>query len=158
MKERNVFLFLVATIVLTSLFLFSNIGYANVDLAEYNNSCSSQESSITFSKNSKYIRNVNIISPQKASLNNITLSELGEIQKFTIPVINTNKNAAAKLQTSIFNSNTEYFKVTCNSSKSVLNEQSDEAIIEISVQLIKTPIHSAETAEITINITSEHIY
>lgn len=158
MKERNVFLFLVAIIILTCLFLFSNIGYANVNLDEYTNNHSHQESSISFSKNSKYIKNVNIVSPQKASLNNITLSGLGEIQKFTIPVINTSKYAAAKLETSVFNSNTEYFKVTCQSSKTILEKKSDEAIIEVSVQLIKTPIHSDETAEITINITSESIY
>ena len=157
MKERNVFLFLVAFIILASLFLFSNIGYANVDLANYSN-YSHQESYISFNKNSKNINNVNIISSQKASLNNITLSELGEFQKFTIPIINTSKDVAAKLHTSISNSNTEYFKVTCTSSTSILKAKSDEAIIEVSVQLIKTPIHSDETTEITIDITAEPIY
>ena len=158
MKERNVFLFLVVIIILTSLFLYYNIGYASVNLDEYTNNYSHQDFFISFDQNSKYIKNVNIITPQKATLNNINLSEFGEFQKFTIPVINTSKNTAARLETSILNSNTEYFNVTCQSSKTILEKNSDKAIIEVSVKLIKIPISSDETAQITININSESIY
>ena len=91
-------------------------------------------------------------------MQNIVLTNLEEVQKFTIPVINNSINTSAKISTNVFNSNSEYFKVTCQTSKSILKEKSDEAIIVVSVQLIKLPLHSNETTEIVIDIDAEPIY
>lgn len=159
MKEKNIFLFLIATIFILTAMLFTNIGYANENISNYNINNLSKEFNVKFNKNSKYIsNNINIIDDQTATLSNIVLTEVGEKKSFTIPVINTSNDTSTRLNTTIFNSNTEYFKVTCTTSKSILNAKSDEAIITIDVELIKTPIYSSETTEIEININANPIY
>ena len=159
MKERNVFLFLVAIIILTSIILFTNIGYANENLISSNTNYSSKDFNVEFNKNSNNIsNNINIISSKKVSLNTIVLNNLEETQVFTIPVINNSNNLSAKISTNIFNSNPEYFEVNCQTSKSILKENSDDVIIEVTVQLIKMPLYSNESTEITIEIIAEPIY
>ena len=159
MKERNLFLFLVAIIILTSIILFTNIGYANENLISSNTNYSSNDFNVEFNKNSNNIsNNINIISSKKVSLNTIVLNNLEETQVFTIPVINNSNNLSAKISTNIFNSNPEYFEVNCQTSKSILKENSDDVIIEVTVQLIKMPLYSNESTEITIEIIAEPIY
>ena len=159
MKERNLFLFLVAIIILTSIILFTNIGYANENLISSNTNYSSKDFNVEFNKNSNNIsNNINIISSKKVSLNTIVLNNLEETQVFTIPVINNSNNLSAKISTNIFNSNPEYFEVNCQTSKSILKENSDDVIIEVTVQLIKMPLYSNESTEITIEIIAEPIY
>ena len=93
MKERNLFLFLVAIIILTSIILFTNIGYANENLISSNTNYSSKDFNVEFNKNSNNIsNNINIISSKKVSLNTIVLNNLEETQVFTIPVINNSNN------------------------------------------------------------------
>ena len=160
MKEKNLFSFLVATIILTTIILFSNIGYATENISNFNNADSilSNDFVVEFDKNSNCISdNVDILSSKKVSLSNIVLNDLGEVEKYKIPVINNSINSSAKISTNIFNSNSEYFKVTCQTSKSILKEKSDEAIIEVSVELIKLPVYSDETTEITIDIIAEQV-
>ena len=159
MKERNLFLFLVAIIILTSIILFTNIGYANENLISSNTNYLSKDFNVEFNKNSNNIsNNINIISSKKVSLNTIVLNNLEETQVFTIPVINNSNNLSAQISTNIFNSNPEYFEVNCQTSKSILKENSDEVIIEVTVQLIKMPLYSNESTEITIEIIAEPIY
>lgn len=159
MKEKSIFLFLVATMFLLSTILFTNIGYAKENTVHYKVNNLYQEFNVEFNQKSKNIdNNINIINSHQATLSNIILTKVGERQTFKLPVINTSRNASAKLEVTVLNSNTEFFKVTCQTSKSILKEKSDEVILEINVELIKTPIHSSESTEISIDITAEPIY
>lgn len=159
MKEKNIFLLLVAITLLLSPILFTNMGYAKENITIYSSNNLSQDINVKFNKNSKYLsNNIDIIDSQTASLKPITFTKIGETQKFQIPIINTNSDTSLKIQVSAFNSNPDYFNVTYHTSKSVLNKKLDEAIIEITVELIKTPLYSNETTEITIKIFSESIY
>lgn len=157
MQKSNVFLSITAIIILITLIIFTNIGYADVSLNDSSNN-SYQEYLVTFKQNAESMNNITIINPQKVILNNLTFTELGEIQTFIIPVTNTNLDITTKLQTSIYNSNSEFFNVNCQLSKSILTPNSSEAIIEVKVQLIKSPINYEEMAEISIDIISEPIY
>ena len=161
MKEKNLFLFLVATILFYAIMLFTNIGYATENITNFNNNYDTfyNNFNVEFNKDSNYLSdNVNILSSKKVALSNIVLTNLGEVQKFTIPIINNSINTSAKISSNVFNSNSEYFNVTCQVSKSVLKEKSDEAIIEVSVQLIQIPLSFPETTEIIIDIEAEPIY
>lgn len=160
MKEKNLFLSLIAMILLSLAILYTNIGYANENMINHKTNCNnlSENFSVEFNKNSNYSNdNINIINSQKALLKNISLTYVGETKKITVPVINNSNGLSAKLQINTSNSNPEYFKVTSKTVKSILNKKSDETLIEITVQLIKEPLDSNESTEITIDVIAEPI-
>ena len=158
MKEKNIFLLLVAITFLLLSILFTNIGFAKETIITSNPTYLSNEFNVEFNQNSKYLNNnITIINPQTASFKNIDLSKVGEVYTFTIPVINNSPELSASLSTNIYNSNPEFFKVTCDFSKNILNPKSDEAFMEINIELIKQPINSNETTNITFDIVAEPI-
>lgn len=159
MKEKNVFLSLVIITVLFTVVLFTGLGYANENgINSKVNNFSDSEFNVEFNKNSNLLNNtITIIDSRTVALNDITLSKVGEIQKFLIPVIN-NSTISAKLSANIENTNPEFFEVTCNISKSTLKPQSDEAVIEVIVELKKSPLYSTENSNIAINITADPIF
>lgn len=159
MKEKNLFLFLVVVITVMITILFTNIGYANENFNSYSNSYFIDELNVEFNQESKYLDDkVTIIDKNAAVLDDIVLNQVGEYQKFLIPIINKNAECFVKVRVDVFNSNTEYFKITYNISKLKLAPNFDEAILEIQVELIKEPLYSNEIANIKIDIISELIY
>ena len=159
MKEKNLFLSLVVVITVMITILFTNIGYANENFNSYSNSYFIDELNVEFNQESKYLDDkVTIIDKNTAVLDDIVLNQVGEYQKFSIPIINKNAEYFAKVRVDVFNSNTEYFKVSYNISKLKLASNFDEAILEIQVELIKEPLDSNEIANIKIDIISELIY
>ena len=159
MKEKNLFLSLVVVITVMITILFTNIGYANENFNSYSNSYFIDELNVEFNQESKYLDDkVSIIDKNTAVLDDIVLNQVGEYQKFSIPIINKNAEYFAKVRVDVFNSNIEYFKVSYNISKLKLAPNFDEAILEIQVELIKEPLDSNEIANIKIDIISELIY
>ena len=163
MKEKNLFLSLVVVITVMITILFTNIGYANENFNSYSNSYSNSyfidELNVEFNQESKYLDDkVTIIDKNTAVLDDIVLNQVGEYQIISIPIINKNMEWFAKVQVDVFNSNTEYFKVSYNISKLKLAPNFDEAILEIQVELIKEPLDFNEITNIKIDIISELIY
>lgn len=161
MKEKNLFLSLIAIIILFLTILYTNIGYATEKLinhrTNYNNL--SQNFSVEFNQNSKYLNNnISIINSQKALLKNISLTHVGETKKVTVPVISNINDLSVKLEVTTSNSNPEYFAVTSKAEKSILTQKSNETLIEVTVQLIKEPLYFNESTEITIDVITEPIY
>lgn len=160
MKEKNIILSLVGVIILLVVICRANMGFADENTAIFNgnNVFSSSEFDISFVKDSKYLdENVIITGPRTVSLEQVVLNEVGECKTFSIPLANNSNNISAKIDSKVFNTNTEYFDVTCDISKSVLKPKSDEAIVKITVQLKKMPLHSAENTEFEIEIIAEAI-
>lgn len=161
MKEKKLFLSLIFIIILMVTILFTNIGYASEKIINDNikNVFLIKDLNVGFNKKSRYrSHTVNIIDSKTVLLNDITLNNVGESQTFFIPIINNSEDMFAKIHFNIFNSNTEYFKVSCNNSELVLSPDFDEAIIEVKVQLIKEPLTHDEFANIKIDIVVEQTY
>lgn len=154
MKERNLFLSLIAIIFIMLSILYTNIGYADESLITNNKYTNLPK---TFSVEFKQFSNENIeiINSKEILLKNISLSYVGETKEIIVPIINNSCDLDAQIHLNVSNSNTEYFKVTVNTEKQVLNKNSDETFLEISVQLIKKPISSIESTEIAIDIIAE---
>lgn len=160
MKEKNIILSLVGVILVLVLILGANIGFANENIINLEGSASnSSEFDVSFVKDSKYIdENIIITGSRTVSLKQVVLNEVGESKTFSIPVVNNSNKLSAQISANVFNSNTEYFDVTCNLSKNVLEPESDEAIVKITVQLKKLPSSSAESTEFEIEINAKPIY
>ena len=159
MKEKNLFLSLVVVITLMIIILFTNIGYASEDFNNYGNIYFAEELNVELNQESKYLDdNVTIIDKNTVLLEDIVLNQVGEYQIISIPIINKNMEWFAKVQVDVFNSNTEYFKITYNISKLKLAPNFDEAILEVQVELIKEPLGFNEITNIKIDIISELIY
>ena len=161
MKEQNVFLSLVLFIILLVAMLLSDIGYANENIQNYNiyNNIPSSEFDVSFNTNSKDIdNNIEITTPQTASIKNIVLTEVGESKKILIPIINNSDSLSAKVSFNISNTNKEYFKVSYDISKDILKPNLDEALVEITIQLIKMPTNSIQKTNFSIDINANPIY
>lgn len=161
MKEKNTFISLVVFIILLAAILLTDIGYANENILNYNinNNTTSSEFDVSFNTNSDYQNNnIKITSSKTATFENIILNKVGETEKFIIPITNNSNTLSANISSSVSNTNPEYFKVTCNMSKSILQPKSDEAFIEVSIELIKLPLNSIERTDLLINLLAEPIY
>ena len=158
MKEKNLFLSLIAIIFLMSALLYANIGYADENIVTknmgYNNL--TKNFSVEFKQDSNnFNKDIEIINSQKIILKKISLTDVGEEKKIVVPIVNYSQDLDAKIQINTSNSNPEYFKITAYPEKLVLNKNLDESLVEITVELIKKPLYSDESAEITIDIIAE---
>ena len=159
MKENKIIITLVIITFLLSLVLFVNIGYADDSLINNNTSLENSNFDIVFNQNSNITSNEIIITGQRtATLNNISLNNLHETKKLLVPISNNNDNLSAKLSSKISNSNPEYFKVTSSLSNSIIKPNSKDVILELTIELIKTPITKTETTNIELEIISDPIY
>lgn len=159
MKENKIIITLVIITFLLSLVLFVNIGYADESLINNNTSLENSNFDIVFNQNSNITSNEIIITGQRtATLNNISLNNLHETKKLLVPISNNNDNLSAKLSSKISNSNPEYFKVTSSLSNSIIKPNSKDVILELTIELIKTPITKTETTNIELEIISDPIY
>ena len=160
MREEKIILSLVGIIVILAAIFFANIGYANNNInSEWNNKISSSEFDIAFNTDSSYLKeDIKITGPRTVSLKHVDLKEAGESKTFLIPIVNKGRDVSAKVNTNVFNTNTEYFNVTCEISKSILKPKLDEAIVKLTVQLKKKPLYSDENTEIKVEIVAEPIY
>ncbi len=158
MKEKNVFLSLIMIILVLSLAVFSNVGYA-IDTKLFTNTTSShQEFDVAFNMNSKYSNKlVNIISPTTVSLKEINLDTLGQTQDYMIPISNNSENLFAELLIDIENSNPDYFEITSYISNKNLEPKS-ESFVKITVKLIKLPEQGVQTSNFLIKLTANPIY
>ena len=160
MREEKIILSLVGIIVLLAAVFVANIGYANDGInSEWNNKISSSEFDIVFNTDSNYLNeDIKITGPRTVSLKHIDLKKVGESKTFLIPIVNKGREVSAKVYPKVFNTNTEYFNVTVDISKSILKPKSDEAIIKLTVELAKLPLYSDENTEIKVEIVAEPIY
>lgn len=160
MREEKIILSLVGIIVLLAAVFVANIGYANDGInSEWNNKISSSEFDIVFNTDSNYLNeDIKITGPRTVSLNHIDLKKIGESKTFLIPIVNNGREVSAKVVANVFNTNTEYFNVTCDISKSILTPKADEAIIKLTVGLKKMPLYSEENTEIKVEVVAEPIY
>lgn len=159
MKENKIIITLVIITFLLSLVLFVNIGYADESLINNNTSLENSNFDIVFNQNSNITSNEIIITGQRtATLNNISLNNLHETKKLLVPISNNSDNLSAKLSSKISNSNPEYFKVTSSLSNSIIKPNSKDVILELTIELIKTPITKTETTNIELEIISDPIY
>ena len=160
MREEKIIISLVTLAFILSLILFTNIGYAQELIYTQDASTSITDSTfnVSFNPNSTIKSpEINIIDSKTATLNSITLDKDNKTKVLLIPISNTS-NVAANVHTSITNTNSEYFKVTSYISQSTIQPNSDDAIVELKIELLKQPIIQDVTSNITIEIHADPIY
>ena len=160
MREEKIIISLVTLAFILSLILFTNIGYAQELIYTQDASTFITDSTfnVSFNPNSTIKSpEINIIDSKTATLNSITLDKDNKTKVLLIPISNTS-NIAANVHTSITNTNSEYFKVASYISQSTIQPNSDDAIVELKIELLKQPIIQDVTSNITIEIHADPIY
>lgn len=159
-QQKIIFLLLAVTVVLT-IILTSNVGYATV--TGYHGYPPEQPNfRVIFTGKPSYTGDgtakIRLTSSTTATMNIEGLSTKGDYVTAKFTIKNTSDDIYAKLYKTVTNTNKEYFKVTTVVSDNILSPRRDNAILTITVQLIKTPIDKVQTTNISVRVTASPIY
>ena len=160
MREIYTIISLVVIMFLLSIILFTNIGYGYESIYEEGRKLFLDDTfNVGFNLNSNIKSDeIIILNSKSATLNNICLENVNDRKELLVPITNKSDSISAKVNVDVTNTNKEYFKVTSFISKTILNPNSEDAILKIGIELIKKPTNKNETTEIKMKINVEPIY
>lgn len=168
MKQQRIILLLVLITIVLVTFLTAGVGYAITDERSLNVSDSAKVSpdqgnfEISFHGKPSCVgtgtAKVNITGPTTAVMNIRGLKKAGDYVLVSFHLKNHSHDIFAQLEESVINTNTEYFKVTAELSNSIIKPRSNNTLLKIRVQLIKTPMVHEEKAHISVKVNANPIY
>lgn len=90
--------------------------------------------------------------PTSATLDITELNSVGDSVTAVFTIRNNSNDIYADIYTKTKNTNTEYFKVTSTLSKNRITPKKGTATLQVTVELIKTPLNKEEKTDICANI------
>lgn len=168
MRPKKIILLLEVVVVILTILLTTGVGYA----IETDNTLNISEKEVFVAKQSDFkvrftgeprytgkgVAKLNLTGETTATMNISGLKSVGDSLTTIWEIENKSRDLYADINTSVRNTNTEYFNVTSKVSNSILNPKNGKTTIEITVELIKLPIEKDEKADICINITAKPRY
>lgn len=157
---------IITGITLVVAILLIAVGYAtitNVPLKISGNTTASPEQAnftvqftgeTTTSDDTKVIATVDEKDKLKANIDVTGLTAKGDTVTATYKIINKSADLSAALSSTETNSNTEYFEVSSDIADSTI-ASGEETTITVKVKLIKTPITSDETSNVTVTLDAQ---
>ena len=162
MRQEKIILLLVVVVVILSILLITGVGYAveteNVLKISDNALLAPEQSDfkISFTGNPTYtgdgVATLKITGTTTATMNITGLESVGDAVTCIFQIENKSSYLYADIYAQVTNTNSEYFKVTSNVSKSNIKPKTGISIIKITVELIKLPINKVEKTDICANI------
>ena len=120
------------------------------------------EFKVTFIEEPTYIGNgvatVKLIGETKATMKITELDSVGDYVTIMFTIGNKSNNIYADIDTSVLNTNLEYFRVTSKLSDTIINPKKGKAVLKITVELIKLPINKEQKTDISISISANPRY
>ena len=158
MRQRKTFLLLGVTVAI----LIMSIGYAaiqQVNFAVTGNAIATPDQTnfkVAFTGTPTYsgkgTATLKITGDRTATISASGMTAKGDSFTAVFTVANTSTDITAYLSSSVTNVNTEYFQVTSTLDSTVLVPQTGTTNLNVTVELIKTPISVAQTDSVTVEL------
>ena len=167
MRQDRIILLLVVAVVMLSALLVTGVGYAletdNIIVSD-NPQLTAEQSDFKIefmgepTYSGKGVTELKITGSTTAEINVTGLNNVGDFGKAIVTIGNKSSDLYAELNAKVTNTNTEYFKVSCDLSETYLEPRTGRTILKITVELIKLPIEKDETSHISIDVIANPIY
>jgi len=167
MREQKVILLLVVIAILLTIFLTAGVGYASAteDTLKFDDDIIASpeqcDFKVRFSGKPTYTgdgtADLKIIGNTRAIMNVKGLNSVGDSVTASFEITNKSRDIDAQLSKKVNNSNTEYFKVTAMLSESEVASKGGNAILKVTIKLIKTPINDVMT-NVNVELKAKPIY
>lgn len=167
MKFKKIILLLEVVVIILTIMLLTGVGYAkeinSLQVSENNElRIEKEEFQVKFIGKPRYTGNgvaqLEIIGDKAATMNVSGLKKVGDSVTAIWEIENTSRDLYVDVNTTVTNTNKEYFKIKSKVLNSTLKPKNGKTTIETTVELIKLPIEKEQKADICINIIAKPKY
>ena len=167
MKLKKIILLLEVVVIILTIMLLTGVGYAkeinSLQVSENNKlRIEKEEFQVKFIGKPRYTGNgvaqLEIIDNKAATMKVSGLKTVGDYVTTIWEIENSSRDLYVDIDTTVTNTNKEYFYVTSKVLNSTLKPKNGKTKIEITVELIKIPIEKDQKADICINIIGKPKY